>query len=78
MGDEMKQRIYLPSEYAEILSRKAHAAGVSPDLYLHGLILADHICGSTPAQATAPTTPQPAPAPADGIKLSGSWGEMSL
>jgi hypothetical protein len=74
----MKQRIYLPTEYAEILSRKAHAAGVSPDLYLHGLILADHICGSAPSQATTPTA-QPLPsAPADGIQLSGSWSELSL
>lgn len=77
----MKQRIYLPAEYAEILAGKAAAAGVSPDLYLHGLILADHICGSAPTNAAqvAPPPSLPAqPVPAEGIKLSGNWGELSL
>jgi hypothetical protein len=73
----MKQRIYLPAEYAEILARKAAEARVSPDLYIQTLIAQDHICGGP--MATPPPAVSAAAAPAnEGIQLSGAWGDLSL
>ena len=69
----MKQRLYLPAEYAEILAQNANRVGISPDLYIQNLILQNHICGGQ-----APATPQPKPAPDEGITLSGDWAGTSL
>lgn len=74
----MKQRIYLPTEYAEILADKARAVGVSPDFYVQTLIAQDHICGNGPAPIAAQMPATPATAPDTGIKLSGGWAEMAL
>lgn len=70
----MKQRIYLPTEYAEILARNAAAVGVSPDLYIQTLITQDHICGLNSAPGRP--APQVQPAPEPGIVLSGEWGAL--
>ena len=69
----MKQRIYLPADYAKILSQNAARVGIPPDLYIQNLILQNHICGGQ-----APAKPQPEPAPDEGITLSGDWAGMGL
>ena len=70
----MKQRIYLPAEYAEILSRKAYAVGVSPDLYVQNLIVQDHICQDS-RSANEQLDP---PTETESVALSGPWADMSL
>lgn len=76
----MKQRIYLPAEYASLLASKAAAVGVSPDFYVQTLIAQDHICGGGPVPTAVATVQAAAPAPTqdEGITLSGQWGGLSL
>lgn len=42
---KLKQRIYLPEEYAQLVAQKAHANGVSPDFYVQTLIAQAHFGG---------------------------------
>jgi hypothetical protein len=73
----MKQRFYLPTDYAEIVASKAKNAGVSPEIYLQALIAQDQICGGVNPPAPA-STAKPPETTNEGIQLSGEWASMGL
>ncbi|MEO0985985.1 MAG: hypothetical protein AAFY20_10585 [Cyanobacteria bacterium J06639_14] len=73
---KLKQRIYLPAEYAEILSQKASEAGVSEDLFVQTMIANLHLYGECAGRRFA----QPASEPGDdgAVTLPDTWTGLSL